>query len=133
MIRHGLHVSAVGEIRQISLHERPELGVEVDGTSSSIVAEDVVDAMPQGVGRVVVVGDGGEEIRRDAAIQPGDDRAVILHPVGVFLRSNGAIYVVAKTILAEHGGNGAYPGGLVGLIEVEDDGDMRLDVDAVDN
>jgi hypothetical protein len=41
--------------------------------------------------------------------------------------------VIAETILAEEGGEGARPGDVVRLVEVEDDRDTVEDVDAVKN
>lgn len=65
-------------------------------------------------------------------VEPGDDGAVVLHPVVVALR-RGAVDVIAETILAEEGGEGARPGDVVRLVEVEDDRDTVEDVDAVKN
>ena len=61
-IGHCLHASAVGKDGQIALEEGSELGVEVDSPSRSVVAEDLADAAPERVGRVVIGGDGGEEV-----------------------------------------------------------------------
>jgi hypothetical protein len=79
-IGHDLHAGAVVKNVEITLVEAAELGNEVDGASVLVVAEEVVDAAPDGVGGVGVLGDHGEKLGVDAVVKPRDYGAVILHP-----------------------------------------------------
>ena len=49
------------------------------------------------------------------------------------MRRGGAVDVVAEAILAEDGSKRAHPGGVVGLVEIQHDGDARLNVDPMDD
>jgi hypothetical protein len=131
-IGHDLHAGAVVKNVEITLVEAAELGNEVDGASVLVVAEEVVDAAPDGVGGVGVLGDHGEKLGVDAVVKPRDYGAVILHPVVVALGGR-TVDVVAGSELAEDGGEGVRPGDVVRLVEVEDDRQAVEDVDAVDD
>ena len=107
-----------------------ELGTEVDRMGVLVVAEQVADAAPEGVGGVGVLRDGGETLGGDAVVEPRDDGAVVLHPIVVAL-GRGAVDVVTETIQAEDGGEGSSLGCVVRLVEVENDRHPIQDVDAV--
>ena len=129
---HDLHVGAVVEDGEVALVEVAELGAEVDGASVLVVAEEVADAAPDGVGGVGVLGDHGEKLGGDAVVEPGDNGAVVLHPVVVAL-GRRAVDMITEPVLAEDGGEGTSPGDVIGIIEVENDGHSVEDVDAVDD
>jgi hypothetical protein len=131
-IGHDLHARAVVEDVKITLVEVAELGTEVDGASVLVVAKEVADAAPYGVGDVGVFRDHGEKLGGDAVVEPRDDGAIILHPVAVAL-GGGAVDVVAESELAKDGREGACPGDVVRVVEVEDDRHAVEDVDAMDD
>jgi len=54
-IRHDLHLGAVVEDGEVALVEVVEFSTKVDGTSVLVVAEEVADATPEGVGGVGVL------------------------------------------------------------------------------
>jgi len=52
------------------LEERAGLNIEVDGTGRPTSTEEVTNIVPQREGHVIVGGGSGEEIRREAVVQP---------------------------------------------------------------
>lgn len=133
LIDHCLHLGALRQHGQIALEEGTKFRVEVDESRGSVVAEEIMNAPPQRVRRVVVGGDGGEEIRGKAIVEPGQDGTISQDPIGVALWSSSAVDVIAEAVLAEDGGERAYPGGVVGLVEIQHNGHTRLNVDAMND
>jgi hypothetical protein len=131
-IRHDLHAGAVVEDGEVSLVEVAELSAEVDGAGVLVVTEEVADAALDGVGGVGVLRDNREKLGGDAVVEPGDEGAIVLHPVVVAL-GRRAVDMIAEPVLAEDGGEGTIPDDVIGIIEVEDDGHSVEDVDAVDD
>ena len=52
------------------MEERAGLSIEVDGTGRPTSMEEVTNVVPQREGHVIVGGGSGEEIRREAVVQP---------------------------------------------------------------
>jgi hypothetical protein len=119
-IGHDLHAGAVVEDDEVALVEVAELSAEVDGAGVLVVAEEVADTTPDGVGGVGVLRDHGEELGGDTVVEPGDDGAVVLHPIVVAL-SCSAVDMIMEPVLTEDGGEGASPGDIVRVIEIQDD------------
>jgi hypothetical protein len=131
-ICHDFHARAVVKDGQVTLVEVAEFGAEVDGAHVLVVADEVADGAPDGVGGVVVLGHHGEELGRDPIVEPGDDGTIVLNPVVVAL-GRRAVDMIAETILAEDRREGTSPGDVVGFIEVEDDRHAVEDVDPMNN
>jgi len=98
----------------------------------SLPVREVADAALDGVGGVGVLRDHGEELGGDMVVEPGNDGAVVLHPIVVAL-SRSVVDVITEPVLTEDGGEGASPGDVVRVIEIEDDRHAVQDVDAVDD
>ena len=105
-ICHDFHARAILENGEITLVEIPELGAEINSASILVVAEEVADAAPEGVRGVGVLRDHGEELGRNAVVEPRDNGAVVLHPVVVAF-GLGAVDMIAQPVLAEDGGERA--------------------------
>jgi len=114
---HDFHAGAVVEDGEVTLVEVAELDAEVDGAGVFVVAEEVADAVPDGVVCVGVLRDHGEELGGDMVVEPGNNGTVVLHPIIVAL-SRSAVDVIMEPVLTEDGGEGVSPGNIVRIIEI---------------
>jgi hypothetical protein len=113
-IGHGLHAGAVVKHREIALIDATNLHAEVDRPRGLVVAEQGAHARL-------------EELGGDVVVELGDD---ILQPVA-FALGRGFIDVVTEAVLAEDSEERTHLGSVVGIVEIKDDRNARLDVDAV--
>lgn len=96
----------------------------MDRLCGLVVAEEVLDGLPHGGGGAARGYDDAEYLLGDGAVDPGEDSVVHLSLVGVDGWRGGACRREVVRQLEE-----GTPMGVVGLGEVEDDRDKRLDVD----
>lgn len=130
--RHDLHLGAIVEDWEVALVEVVKFSTKVDGTSVLVIAEEIADATLEGARGVGLAGNHGQELGGDAVVEPRHDGAVILHPIVVAL-GRGSVHMVAETVLPEDGREGARPGDVIGVVEVDDERDARPDVNPMDN
>ena len=116
--------------RHVSLVEAAELRLKVDRTVELVVAEHVVDALPDlvrgGVGGASEV----EDIPGHGVVQPADDALVDHHPLLIAALSAGRRHgdVCGEAELVDDGVEEAPPFRVVGLGDVEDHRNMGADV-----
>ena len=103
----------------------------MDRPCGLVVAEEVLDGLPHGSGGAARGHDDAEYLLGDGAVDPGEDSVVHPSPVGVDGWRGGACRREVVRQLELAGGNLKQSTlvGVVGLGEVEDDRDERLDVD----
>jgi hypothetical protein len=111
-----IKMTKVGSDGHVTLEEVVKLLEHVDGALHGVVDEEPTNRHPQGVGGGFRHLNHGHQLGGDAVIQPRDDGAVNLHPLGIMEHHggvDGAIDVVGDAKLAEHGVEEHAPGGKV--------------------
>jgi hypothetical protein len=111
-----IKMTKVGSDDHVTLEEVVKLLEHVDGALHGVVDEEPTNRHPQGVGGGFRHLNHGHQLGGDAVIQPRDDGAVNLHPLGVMEHHggvDGAVDVVGDAKLAEHGVEEQAPGGKV--------------------
>ena len=113
----------------------PLVGLEVGGAGEEPAAaagELRSDGRPGGVGVVVWLDDGREEVGGERGVEPRNNAGVHLCPFGVGdhgVRVHRAVDVILDAELAEEDVEEGAPDGEVRVADTESDRDMRLDVD----
>lgn len=125
-----LHADAVVVDGGIPLNHRVELVIEEDGTRRFVRLEHVVDGLPQRACRLLIVGHGEvEDGVGGGAVHPSADAEVSLLPGFVGgARGGGGVEVAQQAKLPAHGAESRRPLGEVGGLQLEDHGDVQLDI-----
>nr|CAD39827.3 OSJNBa0079F16.8 [Oryza sativa Japonica Group] len=129
VVGEDLESPAVVADGEVTLLQMMELGGEVDGAPLAVAEELQLEVAPDGACRRR----GKEHLlhksRGDGAVEPAEDDAVHLCPVGVI----GARYVgedmIGEGVFSKRDEEKASPAGVVFGVEVEGDGDERLHVE----
>jgi len=124
-ISEELEAGAVVRDAEVALVEAAELSLQVDGALEFMVAEEALDVRPKGERGGARLVDDVEDVLVDGGVQPVDDAAVDLAPFGVALRhGRRSLDDVIEAELAEDGVEAAPPLAIVGVQEIEKDGDV---------
>lgn len=106
-----------------------KLVVKEDGTRVLVVLEEITDTRPEGV-RVLIIFHGEvHDVVGDRALDPVLDSVISLGPERIGRCGCSVVNVLEKTELAAHGLEEGGPLGVVGLLHLENDGDVRADND----
>ena len=128
----ALDLNTVVDDVHVALAEGVELLAGLRCTLDHVVEELGGDGRPDGVGGVVGLDHGGEQVIGEGGVDPGNDTCVDLGPLRIedlHLRVDGAIDMIQKTELLEGVGEERAPGAVVGSDEIKNDRNMGLDAD----
>jgi hypothetical protein len=130
VVGEGLEAGAVVGDAHVALLQRAELGFKVHSVLKLVVTEQALDSVLDGEGGGAHVVDDVRDTLVDGGAEPIHHTVVVEDPVGVALvqRRRGED-VRSEPELAEDGVEEAPPLAVVRLVEVEDDGHVRVDVD----
>ena len=130
-----LELSGILSNVHVTLDEVAELSLEVNGAMQLIVAKLSLDGGPDDVGVWLADADNGEDVLGDGVVQPAENTLVEETPFGItaLLGGLGRGEVVAEAELADECVEEGATFGVVGLGELEHDGNMGLDDHCLEN
>jgi hypothetical protein len=134
VVGEGLEAGGVLSDGGVALTQVAKLGFQVHGALHLIVAEETLNIPPNGEGRGARLEDDVEDALVHGRVQPVHDAVFGLEPLGVALvegRRGGDVRRQAE--LAENTVEEASPLGIVGLLGVEEDGNMVTDVELLEH
>ena len=130
-VRHGLEPGGVVDDGEIALGKAVELVEEVGDSGVAVAAEERVKRVPEGIRRVLVIGDDLQRRRSHCSVVPREDGKVIENPVGSRL-GRRAVDVAGEAKLGEGGEELTAPEGVVFLLEIQSDQHMVADAKGLD-
>jgi len=130
-----LQPAGVGGDIHVALNETPKLCLEVDNAVEFLVPELIVDGSPDGVRRGLGRAYDGANVLGHGVVQPTEDALVCHGPLRVTAVGDGGRReeVRSEPKLADESVKEAAPLGVVGLSEIELDGNVRLDAHRLQN
>ena len=129
-----LQLGAVVRDAEVALNDAAELGLKENRALHLIVAEEALDVRPDGERRGIGLVDEVEDALVDGGVDPIGEGAVDLTPLGIaFVEWRRRANVADEAKLAEDGVEQAAPLAVVGVEEVEEDGDVVADVDRLNH
>jgi hypothetical protein len=126
-------VAAVGD-GEFALNNAAELGLEEDRALQFIVTEDALDVRPDGERGGFRLVDEIEDALGDSGIDPIDDTAIDLAPLGVVVvNQRRSADMADEAELPKNGIEEASPLAVVGFREVKENGNVVTDVHRLDH
>lgn len=130
-----LEAAGVRRDIQLALHQAADFGLRKDSAMELVIPELSVDSSPDGVSGGVRNSDDGTDVLGDRIVEPAEDALIKHHPLWITAVVVGWLggEVGTKTKFPNEGIKEAMPLGVIGFGDVEFDGDMRLDINSLEN